>query len=179
MNAMDLGGLLHVRASARSRPGFVAALASALLGVGTFALRYDESPSKAKRKNQKRRKRKKQPTQPPLPPSSGPVLCTAAACLGSFTIGLGGTGTGRVAQTFVAVASGPLVRADIPIRKNPGSVGDYFLQLGVVNAFGVPTNEVLASPPWPGSACPMDLQRSASPLPIPPRSLPGCGTRWS
>jgi hypothetical protein len=147
MSAQDLAEPFRSLAPAPSRRGFVAALASGLLGVGPLALGHNESLSKGKRKNQKRRKRKKQTTlspPSPLPPPSGPGLRPVASCLGTSTVSLGGPGNRRVAQTFTAVASGPLVRADIQIRKEAESIGDYFLHLGAVNAFGVPTNEVLA-----------------------------------
>jgi len=52
---------------------------------------------------------------------------------------------GRAAQTFTALRSGPLVGAELLIGKLNGTFGDYILQLGRVDSFGVPTNEVLAS----------------------------------
>ncbi len=51
----------------------------------------------------------------------------------------------RLAQTFTAFRSGRLLQTALQIDKSEGSFGDYVLQLGAVDTFGVPTNEVLAA----------------------------------
>jgi hypothetical protein len=49
-----------------------------------------------------------------------------------------------LAQTFVALASGALVSAQLPLVKQPGTAGEYLLRLGPVDGSGLPTNDVLA-----------------------------------
>lgn len=118
-----------------SRRGFIGGLTSGLLAPGLAATRGDAADVKRKR----RKKRKKT--------SEKPRTRRDATCLA-----LGETGTAfgvaegdrRFAQTFTALASGPLVRAELLIVRNTDTAGDYILHLGAVDAFGTPTNEVLA-----------------------------------
>ncbi|HEU5434455.1 MAG TPA: hypothetical protein VFU81_22475 [Thermomicrobiales bacterium] len=51
---------------------------------------------------------------------------------------------GRLAETFVASASGKLSRVQLDLYKPANSSGDYLVQLLAVNAKGTPTNHVLA-----------------------------------
>jgi hypothetical protein len=51
----------------------------------------------------------------------------------------------RLAQTFTAIASGKLVRAELRLTEPAGSLGDYVLRLSTVNGAGFPTNSVLAA----------------------------------
>lgn len=69
--------------------------------------------------------------------------------------GLSLTLDGRLAQTFTALTSGALVRADIPIGKRSQTFGDFTLQLSSVDAFGIPTNEVLAATGVANNAVPV------------------------
>jgi hypothetical protein len=50
----------------------------------------------------------------------------------------------RLAQTFSAIASGPLVKAELRLIKAPASAGNYVLRLSPLDGAGVPTNIVLA-----------------------------------
>lgn len=52
---------------------------------------------------------------------------------------------GRIAQTFTAIRSGVLVRAELEFVNPSGSQGDYFLHLAPLDAFGFPTNGALAA----------------------------------
>jgi hypothetical protein len=51
-------------------------------------------------------------------------------------------GNARLAQTFTALGSGPLVRADLLIVRQLGEDGDYVLRLSPLDGAGVPTNTV-------------------------------------
>jgi hypothetical protein len=50
-----------------------------------------------------------------------------------------------LAQTFTALSSGVLVRAELPLIKLLGTDGEYILRLSSVDDSGIPTNEVLAA----------------------------------
>lgn len=91
------------------------------------------------RKRKKRRKRRKM-----KPAAPSPAVQVAAACTGASKFSAGIEPPQRFAQTFTPKVSGNLIRAEVAIDKEAGSVGDYFLHLGRVDNFGVPTNEVQA-----------------------------------
>jgi hypothetical protein len=93
-----------------------------------------ESKRRKRRKNRKSKNRK-----------NNPKIRVDATCptLGSVISSVT-DGNFRFAQTFTALASGPLVKAEILASKEPGSDGDFVLRLSPVDASGVPTNEVLA-----------------------------------
>jgi hypothetical protein len=121
-------------------------LTSGLAAILPAALRLDGAEARRKRKRHRQRKHRQpqNPTSPPSPPP-GPGTHTDAICAGSGESNLGGSGNIRLAQTFTALTSGPLLRADLLITKLAGSLGEYILQVGQVDAFGEPTNDVLAS----------------------------------
>lgn len=59
------------------------------------------------------------------------------------------------AQTFTAVNGGKLTSARVLVLKDASEgTGDYVLKIAPVNASGVPTAEVLAQAPIPGSSVP-------------------------
>ena len=60
----------------------------------------------------------------------------------------------RLAQTFTALASGPLVSAQVGIAQLSGTVSDYILRLSPVDGNGVPTNDVLAAAFVPNGSVP-------------------------
>ena len=86
------------------------------------------------RKHNKRRTRRKKKTAVKIT-----ATCTSAEAIGTST-----RAPGRMAQTFTATAGGKVIRAELLLEKEAGSLGDYILHLGRVDNFGVPTNEVLA-----------------------------------
>jgi hypothetical protein len=137
MNPKQHTALLRSMAGLASRRGIIASLASGLVATGFHAFNVDdaEAKKKGKRKNKKRKNKK----------NDRAVTRADATCSVVETTGFEVNPNQRLAQTFTAGANGPLVRAELLIAKSQGSVGDYFLQLGTVDPFGLPTNEVSAS----------------------------------
>jgi hypothetical protein len=68
-----------------------------------------------------------------------------ASCSASINNAASGPGNLRYAQTFTAVNSGTLTRAEIAIQRQAGSNGDYLVQILTVDGSGFPTNTVLAA----------------------------------
>jgi hypothetical protein len=141
--------LIRSLTTAAPRRGILAALAGLLaadpLGLGgEVAAAKRAGKHRQKRKRHKRRtRRKKRQEDLPLPP--GPITRVDATCpinTGGFLIT---TGDQRIAQTFIALRTGPLVQATVEILKGPGSTGDYILRLSPVDASGIPTNDVIAA----------------------------------
>jgi hypothetical protein len=129
------------------RRGLLAALIGGLLTALPFPRDFDETVAKNSSKRRHRRKhqarRKKRQQQTSLSPS-GPVSRVDATCpsrTGAFLIT---DGDERIAQTFTAIRTGPLVQAVVEVFKVSGTTGDYILHLGAVNPSGIPTNDVLA-----------------------------------
>ena len=98
------------------------------------------------------KRHQQEPEPPPSPPADAPspppppasVITPDAAC-GQISDGTApAAGDDRLAHTFTALGSGPLVRADLLLAKGAGSNGDYLLRLSPVDGSGVPTNTVLA-----------------------------------
>jgi hypothetical protein len=119
---------------------------SALLGGALGLLGLTETAAKKKKgKGKNKKNKKKDSSRPALTPPTGPVLRADAACLGTVSSGSSANGNARYAQTFTAIASGPLVSAQFQIGKAEDTIGDYILRLSAVTAGGVPTNTVLAS----------------------------------
>jgi hypothetical protein len=148
---MDFGVVAELprsRPLAASRRGVLAGLTGGLGALALAALRLAEAESKRndKRGRKQRRKRKKQQSQQPSSAALSPATRTDAACAGAGTTGLGSTdGNTRLAQTFTALSSGVLVRAELPLIKLLGTDGEYILRLSSVDDSGIPTNEVLAA----------------------------------
>jgi len=69
-----------------------------------------------------------------------------AACAGSgaFFTSLA-SGNARAAETFTALHTGTLTRAQFSIHKDPASTGDYVLDVRTLAGSSVPTDTVLAS----------------------------------
>jgi hypothetical protein len=130
-----------------ARRGLLAGLGGWLLAAGAPAFgSADVYARKARRKKKRKTRRRRDGQQFPAPPLvSGPVARTDATCAGTTDLSLAADGNDRIAQTFTAVTSGQLVRADLQIRKLEETFGDYILQLGRVDNFAVPTNDVLAA----------------------------------
>jgi hypothetical protein len=59
----------------------------------------------------------------------------------------------RIAQTFTALHTGTVVRAQVALNKN-GTNGDFTVQILDTNSSGVPVNGVLGSGTVPGSSIP-------------------------
>jgi hypothetical protein len=167
--------LRHRLASASSRRGLLGGLAAGLLMA-------DPVGAAAKRKvKRKKRNKKKDRIR-----TRADALC--AESTGS-SVALPSPDA-RVAQTFTAIRSGTLVRVEVEISNSAGTVGDYFLQVAPVDAFGVPTNEVLADAAVASEAVPDGISRVDFPFPQPPKvvagdryavvlSRPEVGPQWS
>jgi hypothetical protein len=135
-----MGGLI----SSASRRTVLAGLSGGLLAAAPVVPGRDMAEARKKGKRRKKGKKQQQnPQQPPSPP--GPVTRVDALCPGPSGTSLGSTdGNSRVAQTLAALASGALVRAELPIIKGAGTNGEYIVRLSPVDPSGFPTNAVLA-----------------------------------
>jgi hypothetical protein len=114
-----------------------------LLAALPLGLAVSETEARRQGKRKRKRNTKKKGKNPPPPP--GPTLRADATCPGPSTSDPGAGGLARLAQTFTALASAPLVSARLLIKKDPGSISDYILRLSPVDGAGVPTNDVLAA----------------------------------
>lgn len=130
--------------SATSRRGLLAGLAASALAISP-----DGITAKKKRKRKKGNKRKNKDR-----PQDLPQIQPDAQCAGANGAAVDSTPDGRIAQTFTAIGSGALVRAELEFVKPTGSLGDYILQLAPVDGFGFPTNEVLATVSLPSAQVP-------------------------
>src|SRR5262245_18304241 len=138
MNTESFDVLIRASSQAPTRRGMVRLIAVAALSGEAW---FDQAEAKHGRphKRKKRHKRPKQNTNqippsppadvpPPLtppPPPPAPVLTPDATCSQLPNGESGNVGDARLAHTFTAVGSGPLVRADLLLRKREGSIGDY------------------------------------------------------
>jgi type IV secretory pathway VirB10-like protein len=160
MDTTHIARFLLSRSPAPSRRGVLAALTSGLLAAAPFAPVADETEARKNGKRQRKRKkldrRKKrkggdnqQPTSPPPPPSPpsppAPVARPDARCVGSSDVDFGAIENSRLAQTFTALSSGTLVRAELRVFKNDEStLDDWILRLSPVDETGEPSNRVLS-----------------------------------
>lgn len=104
---------------------------------------------------------------PPPPSPPGPSVKPDASCPGPADSASASSGNTRFAQTFTAIASGPLVRADLRISKANNSLGDYILRLSAVDASAEPTNTVLASALLPNDDVPSGSSTVSFAFPMP------------
>jgi hypothetical protein len=137
METTPLVALLRRLSSSTSRRDVFASLSSGLFatGVVNFA---DDAAARKKGKRRKRGKSKKDKNK------DKPKIRVDATCPTSGLSGSGNVGDVRFAQTFAALASGPLVKAELLVEKEAGSTGDFILRLSAVDGSGFPTNDVLA-----------------------------------
>jgi hypothetical protein len=133
MNTPFVAAFWHALTTATSRRTTVAGIGVGLLAAVQFTLGDNDATARKRRKRRKKRKNQK------------PTTRIDASCAGPANISFKrDSGTARFAQTFTAIASGLLVRAELDLGNDPGSDGDYVLRLSPVNGEGVPTNDVLA-----------------------------------
>jgi hypothetical protein len=108
-----------------------------LAGIGGAGLSASGEISARKRGRRKRHKKRRQQN------GNGPAR-VGATCPAPSDTNLGGfSGENRLAQTFTAVASGQLLRAELLVQKFAESTGDYVLRISPVDDAGFPSNEVL------------------------------------
>ena len=123
---------------ALSRRNVMASLAAGLLAAGSCAFGTDHADARRKRRQRKRKDKRKK--------GKGAKIRVAATCPGSGPLASGtDSGDNRIAQTFVALSSGPLVKARLAMLRVFASTGDFELRLVEVDGAGVPTDEVLAT----------------------------------
>ncbi len=150
MNSTDLSLLLRSLSGGASRRQFIAALSGGVVPAASFGLAFDDAEAgkhgnrKKKRRNRKRKNRKNRTVE------RADATCNAAD--EGFISGLDGS---RLAQTFIAAASGQLVRAELLLEKLAGEDGDYVLRVSPLDGSGVPTNEVLAETSAPNGVVPV------------------------
>jgi hypothetical protein len=110
-------------------------------------------------------------TVAPAPAVAEPVL--DANCPGPSTGSVLTMAGGRRAQTFTAQTTGTLVRGEMEIHKEPGSSGDYVMQVHTTDGAGVPTDTVLASATLPNGPIPSGVSRIAGSFDAPASVVAG------
>jgi hypothetical protein len=129
-----------------SRRGLLRGASVTALALAAMRLPLDAEAKNKKKGKKKKKKKKTQPVTPAPPPS--PVTRADALCPGAANDAVTILDVNaRIAQTFTAIASGPLVRAEVRVIKPPATLGDFILRLAPVDGSGVPTNIVLAETP--------------------------------
>jgi hypothetical protein len=172
MNTDTNDRLLRVCAGGPSRRTLFAIASGGLLAA--LATRLGSNEAAAKNKGKRRRTRKqrgrhqKRKQRQPLPPPPAPIARLDATCAVADDGDVSGSDADdRLAQTFTALASGPLVRADLRLRRGIGEFGDYVLRLSAVDGAGVPTNVVLAESSLPDGTVPEGVSEVAFTFPAP------------
>jgi hypothetical protein len=181
MTRAELTTRLLTRSRAASRRSALAGLTGWLFAASPLALAFDEAAARKNRQRKRRGKKRKSgqpPTSPPIsPPPSGPVARPDATCPGPGVSALVFSPEKRLAQTFRAVASGPLVSAAVEIGKVPDSLGDYLLRLSPVDGVGFPTNDVLAEAEVANGSVPAGASTVTFPFSSPAAVV--AGTRYA
>jgi hypothetical protein len=184
MDANCFVALLRALTGGASRRGLLAGLVGGVLTASPFGLGGEKVSARRngqhqrRRKQQARRKKRKQghggnqqPPSPPPPPPPAPVVRADARCIGNSDIDFGVIENGRQAQTFTALSSGALVRAELTIAKDEDALDEWFLRLSPVDSTGVPTSDVLAETSVPdtsvaiGTSAPVAFD-FANPFPV-------------
>ncbi|MFN8662936.1 MAG: hypothetical protein U0075_13665 [Thermomicrobiales bacterium] len=146
MTISQLSADRRSRTLGSSRRGLLTGLAATLLSAGF----HDVA---AKRKRKRKHKGRKRPDRP----QDLPLIRADAQCTGANGAAVTSSPDGRIAQTFTALQSGELVRAELLFVTPSNAPGDYVLHLAPVDAFGFPTNGVLATATLPGAPSPDGL----------------------
>jgi len=117
-------------------------LSATALALAATRLPIAVEAKKAKKKH-KKKKHKKQSATPQTPAT--PVTKADAVCPGptNDAYAIGGVDW-RLAQTFTALTSGSLVKAELLLSEPAGSLGDYVLRIAPADGAGIPTNIILA-----------------------------------
>jgi hypothetical protein len=135
--------------AATSRRGVLTTLGGGLLAAGPLTL---TGVSEAKKKRNHKGRRKNHRKRNDRTETRVDAICPAGPDDNGGLSSL--DGNNRFAQAFTALTSGPLIRAELLIFQVSGEFGDFILQIGTVDAFGVPTNDVLASTSVAGTGVP-------------------------
>lgn len=153
---------LRTLTAAATRRALLAIVSGGLLlpylpGMGSAAseARQRGKHHRKRRPKQKRKQRNTGAQVPPPPSLPVPVARVDAKCVGSGDFDFGGIENGRLAQTFTAIASGALVRAELTVAKNEDALDEWILRLSPVDDAGVPSNRVLAETTIPDASVPI------------------------
>ncbi len=145
-----------------SRRGLLATATAGLFAVRQLADGAITSEAKKKRNRKKKGKNKRNKND--RTETRVDAICPELTDDGSL-----GLGEGRfLAQTFTALNSGRLVRAELLIDTLPDGPGDLTLQLRHSNASGVPTDDVLAETLVASSDVPAEASTVSFAFPNPP-----------
>jgi len=138
--------LTRALAAAGPRRTLLTAVAGGLLAIRTLANGGDAEARTNRKRNKNRNKNKNKNKKRNRKQKNRTVVRADATCAGPGNSGLDSTdGNSRLAQTFTAITSGPLTRAELAIVKQPGTNGEYIVRMSPVDGSGVPANEVLAA----------------------------------
>jgi hypothetical protein len=149
VDATRIDALVRSLSAPSSRRGLLRGASATALALAATRLPAD-TEAKKKKKGKKKKNRKQDstnqpPISPPSTPATAPYTKTDAVCPGPSNDAFGIVDlNARLAQTFTAIASGPLVSAELRLTEPAGSTGDYVLRLSPIDAAGIPTNTVLA-----------------------------------
>ena len=148
MDTHQIEILIRSLTTAATRRGLLAAVSGGLLAPGSFGFGVDEVDAKRHGKRRRKRKKRKNSRQNPSFPPTNPTTRVDATCAdaGLSVLSIANENS-RLAQTFTALASGPLVRANLVIAKPGDADDDFVLRLSPVGQSGevvTPTNDVLA-----------------------------------
>jgi hypothetical protein len=116
--------------TATTRRGLLAGLAA-----GALAITPNGITARKRRKQRKKRKNRDVPR----------TLEDAQCLQPNNGVAVESEPDGRIAQTFTAIRSGELVRADLLLTFTTDTPDDFVLHLAPLDAFGFPTNQVLAA----------------------------------
>jgi hypothetical protein len=149
-------------ATATSRRGVLAGLSGGVLAAGLFG--RDETLAKKRRKRGKNKRKKKK---------DRPQTRADARCADSNDSALGpALPDARLAQSFTAIRGGSLVRAELDMERG-STLGEYILHLAPLDAFGFPTNQVLADAVVASALIPDDATTVAFTFPQPATVVAG------
>lgn len=109
------------------------------LAAGALAITPDGMTARKRRKQRKKRKNRGGPRDVPE------TLDDAQCLQPNNGVAVESEPDGRIAQTFTAIRSGELLRADLLLTVPTDSPDDFVLHLAPLDAFGFPTNQVLAA----------------------------------
>jgi hypothetical protein len=138
MNATRLDSIVRSLGEAPSRRGLLGGLSATALVLAATRLPIDAEAKK--KKKHKKKKHKKQPATPQTPVTKADAVCPAPT---NDAYAIGGVDW-RLVQTFTALASGSLVKAELLLSEPAGSLGDYVLRIAPTDGAGIPTNIILA-----------------------------------
>ena len=139
MDIQRLGQLPGSPSARPSRRSLFAGLTGGLLMALPLALGTEDAAAKKKGKKHKK-KHKKQPATPQAPTIKSDAVCPGPT---NDAYAIGGVDW-RLAQTFTALTSGSLVKAELLLSEPAGSLGDYVLRIAPADGAGIPTNIILA-----------------------------------